>query len=621
MDAIAVFIIAAAAIVGGIIGYFIPRKKAPVQSEVDSNQKSFDEYERCISELQDKINSLSASCDRLKIDVSNKEAEVSSLQAKLISGVDSDSAIIIEQIKFNNETQIKKLKQEIEDIEEQLEDAESDVKKAKRTLEEKVNENVDLIDQLSAAKKSISDISTELQNTKDNLQETTDQLTLSLASLSFVQEVLNAAPIQNESLSVKWKKISDISDFIFFDVKELVKQYFNPTDESEYLFGPGLFQWEAIKKKSWIEGKKTIAFIGEFSAGKTSIVNRILSQDNPNATLLPVSAKATTAIPTYIAGGDFTTYQFVSPDGTLKGISEDTFKKVSKEILGKIEGVSHLISYFVMTYKNPHLAGMSILDTPGFSSGDQEDAIRTVDVINECDALFWVFDVNAGTVNRSSLEVIKDNMSRPLFVIINKVDTKSKSDVDDVENLIKKSFDDEGITVEGYIRFSSREPIETLMNVIDSIPNDNSAEQYISLLTENYLPSVIEACEKDSKDARKELEKSNHDCEKEWEKIIKLCQQIQSDSIDAANIPHWETHLFGKDRFEMTQFEGERMINLLEKVANTDIVDLANNIESYGDKMQENQNAYSQSNKEQYTLKQFIDCKEKLNKLINELNS
>ena len=269
MDAIVVIIIAAAAIVGGIIGFFIPRKKASVQPELDANQKSSDEYEQCISELQEKVNFLSVACDRLKKDASEKENEISSLQEKIISGVDNDSAAIIEQIKSNNESQIKKLKQEIEDIEEQLEDAESDVKKAKRALEEKVNENGDLIDQLSAAKKSISDISSELQNTKDNLQEATNQLDLSLASLSFVQEVLNAAPTQNESLSVKWKKISDIADYIFFDVKELVKQYFTPTEESEYLFGSGLFQWEAIKKKSWIEGKKTIAFIGEFSAGKT----------------------------------------------------------------------------------------------------------------------------------------------------------------------------------------------------------------------------------------------------------------------------------------------------------------------------------------------------------------
>ncbi len=33
---------------------------------------------------------------------------------------------------------------------------------------------------------------------------------------------------------------------------------------------------------------------------------------------------------------------------------------------------SSLIKYFVMTYKNPNLNGLSILDTPGFNSNDSE---------------------------------------------------------------------------------------------------------------------------------------------------------------------------------------------------------------------------------------------------------
>ena len=72
----------------------------------------------------------------------------------------------------------------------------------------------------------------------------------------------------------------------------------------------------------------------------------------------------------------------------MKRISPKTFKRVSKEILEQVKGVSSLIQYFVMTYENPHLEKMSILDTPGFNSNDSEDAERTIEVINECDALF-----------------------------------------------------------------------------------------------------------------------------------------------------------------------------------------------------------------------------------------
>lgn len=92
------------------------------------------------------------------------------------------------------------------------------------------------------------------------------------------------------------------------ELRDCIKYSFNRID-NENLFKEDLQKWAIVKKKDWIEGKTAIAFVGEFSAGKTSIVNRILSQDNPNVPLLPVGSEATTAIPTYIAGGVSTRYK------------------------------------------------------------------------------------------------------------------------------------------------------------------------------------------------------------------------------------------------------------------------------------------------------------------------
>lgn len=619
MDTIAYIAVGVAVIVGLVIGLLVSPKRKAHKGENENMPPTVDNSDT-IAELQNHIQSLQARCDELKQTADSKSVELANHQKLVISGTEGVDKDLILKIQSENEETVKKLKRELQDAEEELEDAESTAKKLKRQLEEKVSENGQLIDEISESKRSINDLTSSLETTKNDLEDTSRQLDSVSGSLSFVQEVLTAKPINSEILAEKDTKINALSNFVFFDLHELFKQFFSPSDISNYIFGQGLSQWEAVKKKSWIEGKKTIAFIGEFSAGKTSIVNRILSQDDESVALLPVSTKATTAIPTYIAGGDFTTYQFYTPDGNLKGISEDSFKKVSKEILGNIDGVSELIRYFVMTYQNPHLAGMSILDTPGFSSGDQEDAVRTIDVINECDALFWVFDVNAGTVNRSSLEVIKTNMTRPLYVIINKIDTKATSEVDAVENLIRKAFDDEGIKVEGYLRFSSKASLDELMNVITSIENDRSAEDYLATLTDDFFPSLIEACEKNNKKAAKALDSSNKKCDKKCDAIIKLCQTIQNDCIDAANIPHWETHIFSKDRYEMDASEGEQLINLLEKVANTDIDKLFEVISEYADLMQENQLAFRQKNKEDNTLQQFREYQSKLNRLITDLN-
>ena len=133
-----------------------------------------------------------------------------------------------------------------------------------------------------------------------------------------------------------------------------------------------------------------------------------------------------------------------------------------------------------MTYKNPNLDGLSILDTPGFNSNDKNDAQRTMEVINECDALFWVFDVNAGNINRSSLSVIKEHLNKPLYVVINKVDTKPDSEIKKVEDLIKKTLTNEGIDVHQYIRFSSKASLLDIMKPIKEVQHLAEREQYIN---------------------------------------------------------------------------------------------------------------------------------------------
>lgn len=616
MNTVAYLAIGISAIIGLVTGIVISPKRKSHKGEEDNGLFAKD---NSTMELQEQIQTLQTKCNDLKQIADLRTAELANLQKQVVFSEDAEKDVII-KIQSENEEKIKKLKRELEIAEEDLEDAESTAKKHKRQLEEKVSENSLLIDKISAAKRSINDLTSSLEATKDDLKVTSKQLDSVSRSLSFIQEILTAKPLSNETLSKKNIKITALSNFIFFDLQELFKQFFSPTDLSKYIFGQGLRQWETIKRKSWIEGKKTIAFIGEFSAGKTSIVNRILSQDDPSVTLLPVSAKATTAIPTYIAGGDFTTYQFYTPDGHLKGISEDSFKKVSKEILGNIDGVSELIKFFVMTYQNPYLTGMSILDTPGFSSGDQEDAIRTIDVINECDALFWVFDVVTGTVNRSSLDVIKTNMTRPLYVIINKIDLKSRSEVNKVEACIRKDFADAGIEVKGYIRFSSTTPLNELMKVIESIPNDNSATEYLTILKDDFIPSLIKDLENIHKDSNNKLDSSNKKCDEKLNDIMKNCNRIENRIREAAHIPHYEKHWISANRYEMNDEEFNKQISLLNRIADSNIKTLSAEITEYGEFQRENQKVYEKNSMENSKLLKFREYQSKVNRLIADLN-
>lgn len=518
------------------------------------------------------------------------------------------------------------LKKKMKDMEDELEEAQEDAEDFKKKWKKTQTEVQDLQDERDKLNSSNKELSCKLDKTIEELNTQKKELELKMSSLAFVQEVLNAPKANSEDLVKLYDKIDDVTDYINNDFYDCVKELYQRNDSWDYYFGIGLWYWDAVARKRWIQGKTTIAFVGEFSAGKTSIVNRVLSQDRPDVALLPTSAKATTAIPTYITGGPGNSYHFVSADNTLKNIKESTFKEVSKEILGQIEGVSSLITYFVMQYKNPFLDKISILDTPGFNSNDPKDAERTINVINECDALFWVVDVNAGTINRSSLQLIHKYLQKPLYVVINQIDTKSSSEVDKVEQLVKKHFVDEGIEVEGFVRFSKKEPLKVIMDAINSVPK-NSNDDYLENLSSVFIPDLLNVYEEEVRKATavcKETEKKTTSIEEQFRRIAKA---TSDKCYAAASIPKYTEHLnvkvFGRqigkdDNYEMSVSDADRMINLLNQISGNEMRKIEDTFECYYEAAQAEQQAYADLAKDKYNYQRINECVTQLKKRIHE---
>lgn len=465
------------------------------------------------------------------------------------------------------------LRKKIKSLETDLEEAEDDLSDTKRKLKNKDSDIADLQETLSKEQKVNNVLHEELLSVKQSLEEKMAELKLKMGSLDFVQEILSAPESNRNDVKQLDRNIAEMKSFALgqlidccVTLKDRYKIFNDGDFESFKKYWQRRFnEWASVTKKSWINGKTSIAFVGEFSAGKTSIVNRILSQDDPNVPQLPVSTKATTAIATYIAGGPVVSYQFVTPDDKLKTISQQTFtEKVSKEVLDQVKGLSSLIQYFVMTYKNPHLDGLSILDTPGFNSNDKNDAERTMEVINECDALFWVFDVNAGTVNRSSITIIKENLNKPLYVVINKVDTKAASEVQKVEDLIRKTLSDEGLTVEKFIKFSSKAPLSDIMVPIQNVQHIAAKEQYLSDLGD-YINNCLGIIDSQVKETNRKYQQAEANGQKIDEKFIQQMRTLYGHCATASRIPHFEEHLFRKDNYEMSQEEYRRLCNVLDQ--------------------------------------------------------
>ena len=521
--------------------------------------------------------------------------------------------------------QIKMLEDDIEEAEEEQEALEKKLKAKGRELQE-VNEELD------KSNRDNKRLQSDLEQRDNELANRIEELKRKSNSIEFIQEILSAPETGAQDVKAMYKAINFFESFIrgqFMDCNAYLYNTYTSLSyndktgregfvEKKQLFLQRFEEWASVKRKSWLDKKTTIAFVGEFSAGKTSIVNRILSQDNPKIPLLPVSAKATTAIPTYIAGGVAETYNFVTPDDKLKSINEEIFKKVSKEVLDEIKGVSSLIKYFVMTYKNPNLDGLSILDTPGFNSNDEDDKNRTIGVINECDALFWVFDVNAGTVNRSSISLIKEKLNKPLIVVINKVDTKPESEVDKVEALIRKTLSEAGLQVKCYIRFSAKAPLNDIMAPIHSITHDENRDAFVSIVEEDLqqLMGIIS-------NAVKEADNKYNNCSAKsvriTEKFNNGMQGLYNACNTAAGIPQWVRHTFSKDRYEMTQAEGQRLIKLLEDIATTRSNNLAKIYSEEMEAVADEQQAYSDLVDLKASWQKVEDCMNEFKKTTKQL--
>lgn len=619
---------------GIVLGWVLWGRKETVEADEATNvgaslmpvsdESALAEKDEQLHKAQGEQNALRTKIEDLKNQISalqiEKEKRVGELETQLKDATDGK---IDEAVKQKLDS-VEKLKKQISDLEDDVDDLEDEIGDYKKKLKNKdaeLGQVQEDYDHLSCEAKSLKE---ELSLAKEDLVRKTEDLDMKVKSIAFVQEILLAKVANGKDEKLLGQRVDDLKEYVRTDFKETIGKIWNIERDKNKLkedpvFGVDLDSWAATAKKTWLHKKTTIAFVGEFSAGKTSIVNRILSMDDPSIPLLPVSTKATTAIPTYISGAESPSYRFVTPSDEIKALSESAFKKVDKDVLGQIKGVSSLIKYFVMKYKNPNLSQLSILDTPGFNSNDPEDAERTIEVINECDALFWVFDVNAGTVNRSSIELIKKYLTRPLYVVINKTDTKSKVEVDQVETLIRKTLKNANIEVQNFIRFSAKADINAIMEPIKQVKHNSAKDEYLDKLigtANDLLASQL----KDVKDAEKKATKLENKYSKLVDDYNKSLTGLRDDCEEAYGIPHWEEHLFSKDRFEMDADEGNRLLELLKEISERHSNDLASGFDNQWNTVNELEEAWTTSSNEKANYTELLNCVEVLKKKINTIN-
>lgn len=160
-----------------------------------------------------------------------------------------------------------------------------------------------------------------------------------------------------------------------------------------------------------------IGFIGEFSSGKSTLINKLIGQK-----ILPTMDEPTSKTIVEIEGADIENPEYYKYVGTSKeSISAMEFSDISTTLSEYTLYLRLPIGRFL---KKDYL----LIDTPGISSLDQSDEDITFGYLPKLDAAVLCQDIQIGTLNDSIVNFILKPEVRPIlnhFIFaITKSDTK-----------------------------------------------------------------------------------------------------------------------------------------------------------------------------------------------------
>ncbi|RXZ80195.1 dynamin [Paenibacillaceae bacterium] len=198
-------------------------------------------------------------------------------------------------------------------------------------------------------------------------------------------------------------------------------------------------------------GKLTIAFCGHFSAGKSTLINRLCG-----AKLLPSSPIPTSANVVSIQGGA-PCARIVSTAGGQRKVLEVPPEQLEAYCVNGEEFASVAITYPIEALGDK----IVLLDTPGIDSTDGAHRMATESALHLADVVFYVMDYNhvQSEINFAFAKQLKD-WGKPLYLIVNQIDKHRERELSfsAYRHSVEEAFAAWSLEPAGILYLSQREP-------------------------------------------------------------------------------------------------------------------------------------------------------------------
>ncbi|MFD2657090.1 dynamin family protein [Gracilibacillus thailandensis] len=185
-----------------------------------------------------------------------------------------------------------------------------------------------------------------------------------------------------------------------------------------------------------------ICFSGHFSAGKSTLINYLMSEALLPQSPIPTSAniveikKGEDGVIVHFADQPAIKMKALPPMDQLHQLCRDGDEVKKVEIFKNMETLPQ---------------GVTFMDTPGIDAANDADRLMTESALHQVDVLFYVMDYNhvQSEVNARFLKRI-DEMNKPYYVIINQMDKHDETEITftDFQTSLEQVFQQWAITPE-----------------------------------------------------------------------------------------------------------------------------------------------------------------------------
>ena len=250
-----------------------------------------------------------------------------------------------------------------------------------------------------------------------------------------------------------------------------------------------------------------VMLVGHFNAGKSALLNRLLSRDG----FLQEAQTPQTAIATELKYGDPERY-FAYLNGE-KGTRRVQLQSHTDFNANQCDHLEYQLP--VESLKN--LSDFTIVDTPGFDSGVKQHTKALNAYIGQGSAYLLIMDVNDGDLTHTSISFLQEitRYSPRIAVVLNKCDLNNQENIQDISKQVEETLAENGFScrVITTSKFDENTPAK-LIDLIGSFQAQDAFDEQMRrrILEEcvsvrNLLQIILDDLYIDTFDADKKIKK------------------------------------------------------------------------------------------------------------------